>query len=99
MLKLKTLITEADGKLEKIIRDIQKNTDTNNHTEAVLILAKFLKDNKKVKILNAIEDITKVEGHTPSYLLQYRNSVLKELLESLKDKYDNNTYMRVSSAF
>jgi len=99
MLKLKTLITEADAKLEKAIKDIQKKTDANDHTEAVLVLAKFLKDNKSVKLLDAINDIHQIEGNMPPQLAQYRNEITTKLLELAKNKYDANTYMRINSAF
>lgn len=101
MLKLKSLISEAteDAKIEKLIKDITKKTEANDHTESILVLAKFLKDTKCVKILDAINDIHHVEGSMPYELSLYRASILKGLLETLKNKYDANTYMKVSSAF
>lgn len=99
MLKLKALITEEDAKIEKVIKDIQKKTDINDHTGAIVTLAKFLKDNKTVKLLDAITDIQKIEGHLPQQLLYYRNEITTNLLELAKNKYDSHTYMRISSAF
>jgi len=100
MLKLKTLIAEAnDAKIDKLISDITKKTENNDHTESILLLAKFLKDNKSVKILDAINDIHHIEQHMPYELSKYRSSILNGLLETLKNKYDANTYMKVSSAF
>lgn len=100
MISLKALITEApDAKLEKAIKEIQKNTDENDHTEAILVLAKFLKDNKSIKILDAINDIHEMEGNMPSGISQYRTEILNRLLTNVKNKYDTNTYMRVSSSF
>jgi hypothetical protein len=101
MLKLKGLISEVaeDPKIEKLIKDISKKTDMNDHTASILVLAKFLKDNKSVKILDAINDIHHIEQSMPYELGKYRSSILNGLLETLKNKYDANTYMKVSSAF
>lgn len=100
MLKLRTLISEAgDPKIDKLVKSISKKTSDNDHTGAAIELAKFLRNNNAVKILDSINDIHHIEGGMPLQLLQYRQEILNRLLTNVKNNYDNDTYMKVSSSF
>lgn len=82
-----------------IVNKISKLTDNNDHTGAAMILAKYLKDNKNVKLLDAIQSIQFTLKHIPAEILQFRTTIVSELLDGVKKKYGNDVYKVISAAF
>jgi uncharacterized protein HemY len=84
---------------ETAARKIEKLTDDNNHSEAVLELAKLVNDKKYQKIAQSIIDIHEAEGSIPVEIVKYRTKVMETLLKQLKSKVSKEDYDRINSAF
>jgi hypothetical protein len=80
-------------------KKIAKLTDRNDHTASVMELAKFLKDTKAIKKLEAIEIIHKVEGSMPAEISKYRDKILNGLMDVAGDKYSLHDYTNLKGAF
>lgn len=89
----------ANVDVSDLVKKIEKNTDRNAHTEAVLELAKFLKEKSMEKILNSIMDIHMEMKSMPAELMKLRGQILDELLKLAKNKYGNDIYKQLNSAF
>jgi hypothetical protein len=84
--------------VETAAKKIEKLTDRNNHSEAVLELAKLANDKKHQKIAQSIIDIHEAEGSIPAEIQKYRTKVIETLLKQLKSKLSKEDYDRVNSA-
>jgi uncharacterized protein HemY len=84
---------------ETAARKIEKLTDANNHSEAVLELAKLVNDKKYQKIAQSIIDIHEAEGSMPAEIGKYRTKVLESLMKQLKSKVSKEDYDRINSVF
>ena len=91
-------INEAKD-IAPLIADIEKYTDRNDHTNAVLTLAKFLGQTKYVKLIEAIQIIHRLEGSIPSEISKYRSILLKDLIEKFKSKYGQDAASKLNGAF
>jgi len=99
LVTLKPLKEASNDKAVKSIEKIAKLTDSNNHTEAALELAKLIGNKKWIKVLESIDDIQDAVGHLPSEIGQYRNSVLTQLFTEAEKKFDKITYNELRQAF
>jgi len=81
------------------VKKIAKNTDRNAHTEAVIELAKFLKDKSMEKILNSIMDIHMEMKSMPVELSKLRGQILDELMKIVRNKFGGDIYKQINSAF
>jgi len=97
-MKLKDLLNEAKD-ITPLIADIEKYTDRNDHTGAVIELAAFLNNTKALKLLQAIETIHDIEGSMPSEVSKYRSSILKDLTNKFKSKYGDDAAKELNGAF
>lgn len=100
----KPAVSEANNPHENpevlaLSKKIAKLTDRNDHTGSVMELAKFLKDNKAIKKLEAIQTIHKIEGSMPSEISKYRDNILKGLMDTAGDKYSLFDYTNLKQAF
>jgi hypothetical protein len=66
---------------------LKLQTRNNNHTGAMITLAKYYGLKKYVKIFTAIYDIYEVEGHKAIHLYDYHYSVYKELMLFIQTNY------------
>ena len=82
-----------------LVKTISKHTDRNAHTEAVIELAKFLKEKKMENILNSIMDIHLEMGSMPVELSKLRGQILDELMKLVRNKYGNDIYKQINSAY
>lgn len=82
-----------------LVKKIEGHTDRNAHTESVLELAKFLKEEKLENILNSIMDIHMEMGSMPMELMKLRSKILDELLKLVRSKYGNDIYKQINSVF
>lgn len=91
----------ANPEVFAVSKKIAKLTNSNDHTGSVIELAKFLKDTKTIKKLEAIETIHKIEGSLPSEISKYRDNILKGLLKKIMDddKYSLTDVANIKGAF
>lgn len=91
----------ANPEVLAVSRKIAKLTSMNDHTNAVMKLAKFLNDIKAIKKLEAVETIHKVEGSIPAEISKYRDTILKALLKKIMDddKYSLTDIANLKGAF
>jgi hypothetical protein len=90
---------EANVDVSGLVKTIEKHTDRNAHTEAVLELAKFLKQKKFENILNSIMDIHMEMRSMPQELMKLRGQILDELMKLVRNKYGNDIYKQINSAY
>jgi hypothetical protein len=88
-----------DVDVSDLVKKIEKHTDRNAHTEAVIELAKFLKEKSMENILNSIMDIHMEMKSMPVELSKLRTQILDELMKLVKNKYGNDIYKQINSAY
>lgn len=82
-----------------LAKKIANDTNNNNHTEAVLRLAKFLKDKEAISLLNSIKRSYDVFGYMPKQYLDSRSLLLKMLLQKAKMKLPGVDYELIYKSF
>jgi hypothetical protein len=99
-MKLTKIINEETSPaVKKSIQKIEKYTSANDHSYAVLELAKLIGNQKYIKIVKHIDEIHSLEGHLPQHLGKYRKEIKDELLDLATKKFDDETYADIYSAF
>lgn len=86
-------------KIVLLAKNIQKLTDINDHTGAVLKLAKFLKDPYYITALNGIIKVHNKLNYLPAEYLSARNFTLNQLLIIAKDKLPGVEYELIKKSF
>lgn len=81
--------------LEQLCTELKDLTWYNEHTEAKIVIAKYFKLNKYIKIFKAIEQICDVEGYLPGDLSKYRYRKGVELLDAIKQEHGEEIYNQV----
>lgn len=107
MIKLRDIISEAKVvttlkeaiDIEPIVKKIEKLTDRNAHTDAVLELAKFMKMKSFENILESMLDMQKEYGHTPKELIDLRTKIYNELIKQCESKYGREVSNQINAAF
>lgn len=77
---------------------IQAQTDANNHTTAVYLLAQILENQIAQEEIRAIAKIADGRGYMPLELGMFRDSIRQDLLNRVKEKYPEH-YNEVRLAF
>jgi hypothetical protein len=90
---------EVNVDVSGLVKTIAKHTDRNAHTESVIELAKFLKQKKFENILNSIMDIHMEMKSMPMELSKLRGQILDELMKMVRNKYGNDIYKQINSAY
>ena len=98
-IKIVSGVINAKPSVILLSKKIQKLTDINYHSEAVLQLAKFLNDKKNVILINNVIKMADSYGYMPSELISIRNQILNNLLSSLKNKYGEIDYKLIYHSF
>lgn len=80
-------------------KKIKLDTEHNNHTEAVLKLAKFLKDKEAIETLNFIKKTSDKLGYMNSDLYGIRNSIYNLLMKKAKLKLNGIDYQEIYKSF
>lgn len=80
-------------------KKIKLDTEYNNHTEAVLKLAKFLKDKEAIETLNFIKKTSDKLGYMNSDLYGIRNSIYNLLMKKAKLKLNGIDYQEIHKSF
>lgn len=91
-MKTKLSITDLRAKIYSL-------TDRNYHTESVLELAKFLGDERLVKVLKHIMGIHEAMGHMPSKIYDCRHEILEVLLNRVEKELGIETRNLLYGAF
>lgn len=89
----------TDSKMEALIKDLEDKTNRNDHGGACERLAQFTQNKKYQDICKAINQIHDAEGSIPHEVQQYRDSVLKEMLNWVKSKFGKDVHDRINQAF
>ena len=98
-------LTEADASdsVNAVIKRIEKKTDNNDHTGALIELAKLLGNTRTVKILTAIETIHDTEQHLPTHVAQYRQEISDRLMDEVRNlgskRFGIITLKKIQAAF
>jgi hypothetical protein len=82
-----------------LAKKIANDTNFNDHTEAVLKLAKFLKDKENIAVLNAIKKAQNYYGHLPAAYSTARNFAYNKLIEKAKYKLPGADYELIKKSF
>jgi hypothetical protein len=99
LIPIPNLKEAKDVDVSDLVKKIEKHTDRNAHTEAVIELAKFLKEKSMENILNSIMDIHMEMKSMPVELSKLRTQILDELMKLVKNKYGNDIYKQINSAY
>jgi hypothetical protein len=99
LIPIPNLKEAKDVDVSDLVKKIEKHTDRNAHTEAVIELAKFLKEKSMENILNSIMDIHMEMKSMPQELSKLRSNILDELMKLIKNKYGNDIYKQINSAY
>ena len=107
MIKLRDIISEVKVvtalkeavDIETIVKKIEKLTDRNAHTDAVLELAKFLNMGSFESILESMLDMQKEYGHTPKELIDLRTKIYNELLKRCESVHGREVSKQINAAF
>jgi flagellar biosynthesis component FlhA len=101
-MKLSKLLNEVQSEIGKDVQTavgkIEKLTDQNHHTEALIELSKLLNSKKHEKVLKAIQDINNEEKSLPYMVEKYRQEVAKELTQMCRQKLNNKEFAAIYSA-
>lgn len=82
-------LEEASVFPEKVIQQIQKFTDENDHNAARALAAKTIRNKKMMEAYEGMEKIVQFLGHMPQELSSVRYEIDKRLFHTLKTKYSN----------
>ncbi len=82
-----------------LIRKLLKLRKINNHTEAVLLLAKFLKDEQGIKEMTAIQTKANKAGHMEYGWIEERMAIRQRLMNVVLLKYNEDTMIKLNAAF
>jgi hypothetical protein len=92
-------IVKPTPTIQKLVKNIKSKIEYNNHTEAVLLLAKHLKNKDAIFFLNAIIAKHKSLNYMPQELQKARDYYQKELLNIAKLKLTGANYEAIKNAF
>lgn len=80
------------------LKEVAELTKSNNHSEARLLIAKYFKFTKYVKIFTAINLLHELDGSMELDLQKYRESKLKEMYYHIQKKYGDDIKNKVYKA-
>jgi hypothetical protein len=83
-------------KLEELCAKIADLTDSNEHTQALLEIAKFFKIKHFINIFQAIITIADEEGGM--VIGEYRSATGKRLLNCIKQEYGQEVYEKINNS-
>jgi uncharacterized protein YjgD (DUF1641 family) len=92
-------IAKPTPTIQKLSKSIATDTENNDHNNAVLKLAKYLKNKDAIYMMQAIISKHKSLGHMPEELQKARNYYLKELLNQAKYKLTGSNYEAIKNSF
>lgn len=98
--EVKKSLSEAKGDavVDKLVADVADATDRNDHTGSLVLIAKWLKDRRMIKRLEAIETITMLDGSLDTHIGQYRLSLMKKLLKLAQSRLSKEQFEALNGA-
>ena len=97
--KVNGLSIKATPTVMALSKRIAKLTDFNDHTGAIMLLAKYLKDKENIKVLNMVKKSIERTGYLEKEYSDLRNIVYKELLTKAKLKLKGIDFETIKSSF
>lgn len=88
-----------EGRYKAMIVRIRQRTDRNDHSEAIELLAEFVRDMKALRVIEAIREISNYVGSIPNDLYDLRNKLLKGLLKKASSKMSPEEYEALRMSF
>jgi hypothetical protein len=92
-------IVKAKPTIIALSKKISRQTDFNQHNEAILSLAKFLKEKKSIELINYVIKMHNNYGYMPNELYDIANNIYKQLMILLKNKYGEIDYTLIKDSF
>ena len=92
-------VVKAKPTIISLAKKISKQTDFNQHNEAILSLAKFLKEKKSIELINYVIKMHNNYGYMPNELYDIANNIYKQLMILLKNKYGEIDYTLIKDSF
>ena len=96
-IQLRESLNEANN--DAAFKKIYKMTDYNDHSGAIIEGLKFLKETKMVKMAEAVKELHNLEGHMPSELMKYRDSLYDRMMSIAKKKLSPEDYKKFYGSF
>ena len=93
---------EAAGKPEDVgalVEKLAKMTDENDHTGAVIELAKWNGNKKLLAAANGIRMIHDAMGSMPYEVIQFRSALTKMILAEITKKHGQDVANQINSGF
>ena len=88
-----------EGAEDAIVKKIDKMTDSNDHTGAVVELAKFLGNKQFITIATAIQTIHDADKGMHPGLFKYREEIRDRILNGIEQKKGKNVRRAFEQAF
>jgi hypothetical protein len=92
-------VVKAKPTIISLAKKISRQTDFNQHNEAILSLAKFLKEKKSIELINYVIKMHNNYGYMPNELYDIANNIYKQLMILLKNKYGEIDYTLIKDSF
>lgn len=84
---------------EKVVKEIAKATDNNEHTISLLLLAEYLKSKDYVDIFKGIDMIHMAYGSMTSELNKVRDKAAREIYSLAEQKLEKSEYNKLMAAY
>jgi len=81
--------------LEELETSLKHLTSFNNHTGALIAIAKACRFDSYAKMFQAVQTLQDIHFHIPQELLTYREIQAKAMLDYLKMEYGEIVYNRI----
>lgn len=86
-------------RIEKLCRKIKGYTQSNNHNEAVLILALFLDDKYSITEMQGTQHKQDRIGSMTAQMLREVDDIRRDLLNTLLFQYGEDNWKKVKASF
>jgi hypothetical protein len=83
----------------RTVREIARLTEENQHIEALTLGAQMLGEKRLSKKLQLVGILCRMEGHVPTGIGKYRDTLYDQLMERAKDKLSDTEYSFFHSAY
>jgi len=77
----------GDDIMMAVIKEIARKTDQNDHSGAVLSLAKLIRDKRMIKAAQSVVALHEFFGHMPSELIKVRTEIMNMGLKRAEKLY------------
>ena len=84
---------------EALVEEISDLTERNDHTEALVVLAKALNERKTLKALEAIAVIGDFLRYVPGDLVKVKNGIRSSLIDEAKRKFGPDIGQQIYMSF